>query len=121
MIGMTPQAYRDQYLNQNSKSGVGSAIGSTIGSTITAFTGVPALGAIGGLLGGAAGYAFSDKGKLAGEADEQYGRLLNTDYQKRLTDFNQNQKSAQDGAYQQRMQSMRRNVIPNSIDYLKFL
>lgn len=121
MIGMTPQQYRDQYARLNSKSGVGAAIGSTIGSTVGAFTGIPALGALGGLAGQALGHIFTDKGKLAGEADEQYGQMLNVGYQQRLSEYNKSTSNAQDNVYQQRMQSMRRNVIPNSVDYLKFL
>jgi len=118
-IGITPQMYRDQAVSK--ATGTNSAIGSTIGSTIGAFTGIPAMGAIGGLLGTAAGYAFTNKGKAAAEADEAYGRMVTPMYREQMNNFQQQNKSSANTAYRERMQSLRRNVIPSSVDYLKFI
>jgi hypothetical protein len=122
-IGITPQMYRDQAVSKATgiNSSLGSSIGSTIGSTITAFTGIPALGAIGGLLGTASGIALTNKGKAAGEADEAYGRMIAPMYREQLSNLQQQTKSSANTAYRERMQSMRRNVIPSSVDYLKFI
>jgi len=145
MIGITPQQYRDRAVNSatSRNSSIGSAIGSVVGGAVSAFTGVPGLrkmiggqvggeavksftgipglGSIGGQIGGLIGAAVTNKDKFSAEADESYGRLVTPMYRDQMSRFTQENKSTTDTAYRERMQSMRRNVIPNSVDYLKFI
>ena len=120
---VTPEMYRNQAIEMERSKGtsIGSSIGSVVGGAVSAFTGIPGLSAAGGLLGSAAGGLLSNQGGAYADANTEYNNMIESYNKKYSQDLSQKITGAQRDAYQNRMQSMRRNVIPNSIDYLKFV
>jgi hypothetical protein len=106
---------------------IGGALGAVAGSLLAPGAGTMAgasLGAsIGGSLGGAVGSLFGGGAQADAEAqaEEEYGQM----YAYEMADRNQAiadaMASARQDAYLSEIQNMRKNVMPNRTEYLKFL
>lgn len=108
-------------------SAIGSALGAVAGSVLAPGAGTlvgASLGAsIGGSLGGAVGSLFG--GGKQRDAEEQALEEYNQMYASEMADRNQAiseaMASARQDAYLSEIQNMRKNVMPNRTEYLKFV
>ena len=106
---------------------IGGALGAVAGSLLAPSAGTMAgasLGAsIGGSLGGAVGSLFGGgvQADAQAQAEEEYGQM----YASKMADRNKSIADAMDqarqDAYLSEIQNMRKNVMPNRTEYLKFV
>jgi hypothetical protein len=99
--------------------GAGTALGAKAGALVGASLG----GSIGSSLGGAVGSLFG--GGAQQDAEEQALEEYNQMYASEMADRNQAiseaMASARQDAYLSEIQNMRKNVMPNRTEYLKFV
>jgi phage tail tape-measure protein len=109
---------------------IGSVLGAVAGSIIPgagttagAMAGASLGSSIGGSLGGAVGSLFGGGAQADAEAqaEEEYGQM----YASKMADRNKSIADAMDqarqDAYLSEIQNMRKNVMPNRTEYLKFV
>ena len=100
------------------------AIGTGLGAIAGSFVGMPTLGAsVGGALGGAAAGLFG--GGAAREAEQNAEESYDAMYASQMADRNKAISDAmaqvRQDAYLSEIQNMRKNVMPNRTEYLKFV
>jgi len=100
------------------------AIGTGLGAIAGSLVGMPTLGAsVGGALGGAAAGLFG--GGAAREAEQNAEESYDAMYASEMADRNKAISDAmaqvRQDAYLSEIQNMRKNVMPNRAEYLKFV
>jgi uncharacterized membrane protein len=100
------------------------AIGTGLGAIAGSLVGMPTLGAsVGGALGGAAAGLFG--GGAAREAEQNAEESYDAMYASEMADRNKAISDAmaqvRQDAYLNEIQNMRKNVMPNRAEYLKFV
>jgi len=100
------------------------AIGTGLGAIAGSLVGMPTLGAsVGGALGGAAAGLFG--GGAAREAEQNAEESYDAMYASEMADRNKAISDAmaqvREDAYLNEIQNMRKNVMPNRAEYLKFV
>ena len=100
------------------------AIGTGLGAIAGSLVGMPTLGAsVGGALGGAASGLFG--GGAAREAEQNAEESYDSMYASEMADRNKAISDAmaqvRQDAYLSEIQNMRKNVMPNRAEYLKFV
>jgi len=127
------EAYNREKAERSARgSGIGSIIGTVLGaaSFLIPGVGVPlglgimgAAGSVGGAFGGLTGGRRAKRAEEAaiadatGKYDQNYGYLMS----ERTSAIEDAINEARSEMYTDRIQSMRRNVIPSSAEYLKFV